>query len=246
MRTQRIVLGLAIAIGGAGVIAPASAQEYRGTWEQQMACTPDVWRLCGDRVPDVSRIVACGLEGNDTINISVNVPAEFHGNAGADTLVSLAGADTLFGEAGNDVLTGGNGTDLLVGGDGNDNLSGGNGRDVLIGGAGADNLSGGAGEDIVIAGTTDYDTNNAALADIVTEWNAAIPLATRVAHLHAGVGLNATRLTAVTVHDDSTSIDTLSGGAGSDWFFARSLTGSKDKLTGRVKKGLLAEILDEI
>ena len=56
MRTQRIVLGLAIAIGG---IAPAFSQEYRGTWEQQMACTPDVWRLCGDQIPDVNRIVAC-------------------------------------------------------------------------------------------------------------------------------------------------------------------------------------------
>jgi hypothetical protein len=56
MRTQRIVLGLAIAIGG---VAPAFSQEYRGTWEQQMACTPDVWRLCGDQIPDVNRIVAC-------------------------------------------------------------------------------------------------------------------------------------------------------------------------------------------
>src|SRR4029450_4968430 len=59
MRTQRIVLGLAVAIGAVGVIAPASSQEYRGTWEQQMACTPDVWRLCGDQIPDVGRIVAC-------------------------------------------------------------------------------------------------------------------------------------------------------------------------------------------
>ena len=59
MRMQRIVLGLAVAIGGTAVIAPASSQEYRGTWEQQMACTPDVWRLCGDQIPDVSRIVAC-------------------------------------------------------------------------------------------------------------------------------------------------------------------------------------------
>ena len=59
MQTQRIVLGLAVAIGGAGLIAPASSQEYRGTWEQQMACTPDVWRLCSDQVPDVGRIVSC-------------------------------------------------------------------------------------------------------------------------------------------------------------------------------------------
>ena len=56
MPTKRIVLSFAIVVGA---IAPASSQEYRGTWEQQMACTPDVWRLCSDQVPDAGRIVAC-------------------------------------------------------------------------------------------------------------------------------------------------------------------------------------------
>ena len=79
MRTQRIVLGLAAAIGATGVIAPASSQEYRGTWEQQMACTPDVWRLCGDRVPDVSRIVAC-LRDN-TPQLSSGCRAVFESSA---------------------------------------------------------------------------------------------------------------------------------------------------------------------
>jgi hypothetical protein len=79
MQTQRIVLGLAIAIGGTGVIAPASSQEYRGTWEQQMACTPDVWRLCGDQIPDVSRIVAC-LRQN-TPQLSSNCRAVFESSA---------------------------------------------------------------------------------------------------------------------------------------------------------------------
>jgi hypothetical protein len=37
----------------------AFSQEYRGTAEQQMACTPDVWRLCGAQIPDGDRIVAC-------------------------------------------------------------------------------------------------------------------------------------------------------------------------------------------
>jgi hypothetical protein len=60
MQTQRIVLSLAIAIGG-GVFAaaPALSQDERGTWEQQMACTPDVMRLCSDQIPDTGRIVAC-------------------------------------------------------------------------------------------------------------------------------------------------------------------------------------------
>jgi hypothetical protein len=54
-----MVLGVAM-IGG--VVFPSGAvwsQENRGTVEQQMACTPDVWRLCSDRIPDVDRIVAC-------------------------------------------------------------------------------------------------------------------------------------------------------------------------------------------
>src|SRR6185312_16458822 len=38
---------------------PAISQENRGTQEQQMACTPDVWRLCGAQIPDVDRITAC-------------------------------------------------------------------------------------------------------------------------------------------------------------------------------------------
>ncbi len=38
---------------------PAMSAEYRGTQEQQQACTPDVMRLCADSVPDVNRIVSC-------------------------------------------------------------------------------------------------------------------------------------------------------------------------------------------
>lgn len=59
MRTKRRGLGLALAIGGAFIAQAALAQDYRGTPEQQMACTPDVWRLCSSQIPDVQRIVAC-------------------------------------------------------------------------------------------------------------------------------------------------------------------------------------------
>jgi hypothetical protein len=82
MRTQRIVLSLAIVIGGGiGAVAPGSSQEYRGTWEQQMACTPDVWRLCSDQIPDVSRIVTC-LRQN-TPQLSNNCRAVFESQANA-------------------------------------------------------------------------------------------------------------------------------------------------------------------
>jgi hypothetical protein len=60
MRAHRIFMSFAIVMGcGITIQSTAFSQEYRGTWEQQMACTPDVWRLCGAQVPDVDRIVAC-------------------------------------------------------------------------------------------------------------------------------------------------------------------------------------------
>ncbi|WP_339028633.1 hypothetical protein WI604_28275 [Bradyrhizobium symbiodeficiens] len=59
MRAERIALGVVLAIGGMVAPGAAFAEEYRGTMEQQMACTPDVWRLCSDQIPDVGRITAC-------------------------------------------------------------------------------------------------------------------------------------------------------------------------------------------
>jgi hypothetical protein len=61
MRTCRIFLGLALSIGSSiAVLNPAfSQQQHPGTMEQQLACTPDVWRLCSEHIPDVDRIVAC-------------------------------------------------------------------------------------------------------------------------------------------------------------------------------------------
>src|SRR3954453_8214436 len=59
MRTERIAVGGALAIGGIVARGAAAAEGDRGTMEQQMACTPDVWRLCSDQIPDGSRITAC-------------------------------------------------------------------------------------------------------------------------------------------------------------------------------------------
>jgi hypothetical protein len=53
-------VSLALSVGcGIAVQSAVLSQEYRGTMEQQMACTPDVFRLCGEQIPDVNRIVAC-------------------------------------------------------------------------------------------------------------------------------------------------------------------------------------------
>ncbi len=73
---QRVVFslaiaGLAIAIGTvAAPLGAARAQDNRGTAEQQMACTPDVMRLCGAQIPDVDRIVACLHENTAQLSSS--------------------------------------------------------------------------------------------------------------------------------------------------------------------------------
>jgi hypothetical protein len=80
MRADRIAVGVAIVTGcGVAVQTPAFSQENRGTMEQQMACTPDVFRLCGEQIPDSNRIVAC-LRQN-TSQLSQPCRAVFDSNA---------------------------------------------------------------------------------------------------------------------------------------------------------------------
>jgi hypothetical protein len=60
MAANRIILGVAAAICGSIVLqSAASAQDYQGTEAQRMACTPDVFRLCGAEIPDTHRIISC-------------------------------------------------------------------------------------------------------------------------------------------------------------------------------------------
>jgi hypothetical protein len=84
----RILLSLALSVGcGIASQTPASAQEYRGTFEQQMACTPDVFRLCGAQIPDTNRIVAC-LRQN-TPQLSGPCRSVFESNANANANASM-------------------------------------------------------------------------------------------------------------------------------------------------------------
>ena len=75
-------MSLAISFAcGIAIQTPASSEEYRGTFEQQLACTPDVFRLCSEQMPDVNRIVAC-LRQN-TPQLSGACRAVFESNASA-------------------------------------------------------------------------------------------------------------------------------------------------------------------
>ena len=57
--TKRTVWSILTVATAFAVQSSAHAQEHRGTMEQQLACTPDVFRLCGEHIPDSNRIVAC-------------------------------------------------------------------------------------------------------------------------------------------------------------------------------------------
>jgi Ca2+-binding RTX toxin-like protein len=136
---------------------------------------------------------------------------------GSDTVTAGSGGSFIDAGAGNDFVTvaggsnwvqGGRGNDVLVGGTGNDVLEGGAGKDLLVGGLGADVLDGGAGSDILFDGTVTLTSPGTdSLAAILAAYNP-----TKHAVL---VGLSA-RLTATS----DAFADSLTGGAGTDWFWA--------------------------
>ena len=83
MRAHRILLSLAIpAAFGIATQTAAFSEEYRGTLEQQMACTPDVFRLCGAQMPDANRIIAC-LRQNTPLSGACRAVFEFNASAAA-------------------------------------------------------------------------------------------------------------------------------------------------------------------
>src|SRR5262249_55732115 len=138
--------------------------------------------------------------------------------------------------AGSNVLNGGTGNDVLIGRGGDDMLNGQDGRDMVFRGAGQDTLDGGAADDIVLGGTTTYDGNVGALTAILTEWaRTDVSYANRVAHIFgtSGGGLNGNyRLNATTVSNDGGATDTLTGGAGLDWFLTSVGDGITDLNNG--------------
>ncbi len=169
--------------------------------------------------PAIAKIVVYGQAGDDQILIGSTV-----------TQLSI-----LYGDAGNDKLQGNNSNNVLIGGDGDDVLIGGSGRDVLLGGFGKDKLDGKGGEDILLAGSSAYEGNLKALCAVMAEWNSTTrDYSTRVKDLSDGSGSSARLndgyfLNDHTVVDDGQR-DTLTGGAGRDWFFSNQDGGVKDTI----------------
>jgi len=82
MGLRRIVSSVVVMVSSVIAVPNlAWAQENRGTMEQRMACTPDVFRLCGAQIPDENRIVGC-LRQN-TAQLSGPCRAVFESHASA-------------------------------------------------------------------------------------------------------------------------------------------------------------------
>jgi hypothetical protein len=155
------------------------------------------------------RIVAYGLDGNDTLSLGSGLQTAAHldGGAGDDTLYGGAASDVLLGGAGNDTLTGRQGRNIYVGGDG---------ADVLKGASSAGPVTDGS--DLLIGGQLTHAASDAALWQIVQEWTSSRTYQERTTRLSTGAdGLP--KLDATTVLDDGAE-DQLAGAAGLDWYFA--------------------------
>ena len=160
----------------------------------------------------VDRIIVTGGAGNDSITI--------------DSTVTSAVVCELYGGDGNDTMTGGvNCSNIMIGGNGRDTMVGGGLRDVMIGGNGADSINGGAGDDLVVAGSTTFDGNQAALRAIFAEWNSTRDYTTRVNNIlgtGSGTRLNGSYfLSSANVFDDG-KVDSITGGAGQEWFLSNT------------------------
>jgi hypothetical protein len=58
--------GLLLAVALSISLLSSAAQAY--TPEQQQACTPDAFRLCGDAIPDVDRVTACMIRNKSQLS----------------------------------------------------------------------------------------------------------------------------------------------------------------------------------
>jgi hypothetical protein len=91
-------------------------------------------------------------------------------------------------------------------------------------------LLGGLDEDLLVGGTTALDASDAALRNLMAEWNSGRDLEARTLNLSGGgegerlngdgiLAATASDESAATVFDDG-SADFIAGGPGSDWVFA--------------------------
>ncbi|WP_168219024.1 tandem-95 repeat protein [Limnoglobus roseus] len=169
--------------------------------------------------PGVSRVVVDTKGGNDTITFAstLTIPTWTDAGAGDDTVTGGGGPDEIYlgagddtadGGAGDDFIAGGAGADVIQGGVGSDTIYGGDGNDLIIGGPQVDQLFGQDGNDIVIGGSAAVSNPATdSLRKVLTDWDP-----TRA-------GVYADLRTRLQVSPDGTN-NRLTGGTGTDWFWA--------------------------
>ena len=185
----------------------------------------------GSSTQPISRIVAHGVGGSDTITVSgsVTLPAWLYGDSGTV-----------------DIFTGGGGPTYLFGGAGQNTLTGGSGRSILIGGAGHGTLTSGTGDAILIGGTTTYNpatlidtTKDAALLAILNEWKSTThSYPTRVGYITGSSGTSGANgsyyLKAGSTVLNNGAVDTLVSNPNAYDLFFKS---ARDTISGTQKAG---------
>jgi Ca2+-binding RTX toxin-like protein len=183
-----------------------------------------------------------GGAGVNTLSyVNWSTPVTVNAVVGSATAITILSANfhILIGGSGNDQLTAFSTLNsVLIGNSGNDVLVGGTARDILFGGLGSDSLNGGGNDDILFGGRSAFDGNLTALKALRGEWSSTRTYSQRVNNLRGGpitgTPLNAGYVlsnTSGTLIDDY-AIDSLLGGAGTDWFINSGEDTLGDWVTG--------------
>ena len=137
---------------------PSPSRPRRGTVkERETRTAAGLAAPCAYEGPGGVCLVAppqCTMIGtpNDDILIGDATANFICGLGGADRIDGGAGDDTLVGGGGDDVIDGGAGDDAAMGEDGSDRVSGGRGQDCMVGGDGADQFPDGGASDTTAPG----------------------------------------------------------------------------------------------
>ncbi len=227
---------------------------FGDSWSQEFPLAENEVGGNDTMLGDSDNDIVSGQVGNDNLQ-GGGGDDQLLGGSGNDVIQGNSGSDTIFGGQGNDELRGDDGDDLIRAGDGDDQLFGGTGndimlgeggadsmfgnedRDILIGGRNGDRMNGNDGDDLLISGFTSFDNNDAALRELMLEWNSSRGYLSRVANLRGTPNVTfASRLNGntflqkgVTVNDDD-EVETLTGGGGTDWFLLDRMAPLPDDL----------------
>ncbi|HZC98414.1 MAG TPA: hypothetical protein VE267_20245 [Bradyrhizobium sp.] len=96
VRFGKLHFGLMLATALSVSLWPAAGQAY--TDEQQQACSPDAFRLCGPEIPDVDRVTACMVRNQSQLSPACR--AFFRPDPVEEVAVAPAGRPTALRPAG--------------------------------------------------------------------------------------------------------------------------------------------------